>query len=86
MELVKYCIFCTSIIKPPKSVEQYNEVIIIIEEKMTVMRDPKTFCFNFEWPKCVEENLKYLIEFIIKMNESLVENKIKNKKTMKNYC
>ena len=27
---------------------------------MTVMRDPKTFCFNFEWPKCVEENLKYL--------------------------
>ena len=53
---------------------------------MTVMIDPKTFCFNFEWPKCVEENLKYLIEFIIKMNESLVENKIKNKKTMKNYC
>ena len=47
---------------------------------MTVMRDPKTFCFNFEWPKCVEENLKYLIKFIIKMNESLVENKIKNKK------
>ena len=53
---------------------------------MTVMRDPKTFCFNFERPKCVEENLKYLIEFIIKTNESLVENKIKNKKTMKNYC
>ena len=36
------------------------------------------FCFNFEWPKYVDENLKHEIEFIIKSNESLTENKTKN--------
>ena len=45
---------------------------------MIVMRDPKTFCFNFDWPKDVEENLKYEMEFVIKNSESLAENKIKN--------
>ena len=43
------------------------------------MRDPNTFCFNFDWPKDVDENLKHEIEFNIKSNESLAENKIKNK-------
>ena len=46
-------------------------------ENMVVIRDPKTSCFNFDWPKDVDENLKYEIEFIIKRNESLAENKIK---------
>ena len=46
---------------------------------MIVIRDPKTFCFNFDQPKDVDENLKHKIEFIIKSNESLTENKIKNK-------
>ena len=50
-----------------------------MEENMIVIRDPKTFCFNFDWPEVVDENLKHEIEFIIKRNESLVENKIKNK-------
>ena len=45
---------------------------------MVVIRDPKTFCFNFDWPKNVDENLKHEIEFVIKSNESLAENKIKN--------
>ena len=27
-----------------------------MEESMTVIRDPKTFCFNFDWPKYVDEN------------------------------
>ena len=45
---------------------------------MIVIRDSKTFCFNFEWPKDVDENLKHEIEFIIKNNKSLAENKIKN--------
>ena len=45
---------------------------------MIVIRDPKTFCFNFDWPKDVEENLKYEMEFVIKNSESLAENKIKN--------
>ena len=32
---------------------------------MVVIRDLKTFCFNFDWPKKVDENLKHVIEFII---------------------
>ena len=52
---------------------------IIMEQNMIVIRDPKTFCFNFEWPEDVDENLKYKIKFIIKNNESLAENKTKNK-------
>ena len=45
---------------------------------MIVIRDPKTFYFYFVWAKDVDENLKHETEFIIKTNESLVENKIKN--------
>ena len=44
---------------------------------MIVMRDPKTFDFDFDWPKDVDENLKHETEFIIKSNESLAE---RNKK------
>ena len=43
---------------------------------MIVIRDPKTFCFNFDWSKDVDEKLKHEIEFIIKSSESLVGNKI----------
>ena len=50
-----------------------------MEENMIVIKDLKTFCFNFDWPKDVDENLKHEIEFIIKSNESLAENKIKTK-------
>ena len=46
---------------------------------MVIIRDPKTFCFRFDLPKDVDENLKHEIEFIIKSNESFAENKIKNK-------
>ena len=49
-----------------------------MEENMIVIRDPKTFYFDFEWPKDVEMNLKHEIEYIIEINESLAENKIKN--------
>ena len=45
---------------------------------MIVTRDPKTFCFNFDWSKQVDENLKHEIEYILKTNESLAENKMKN--------
>ena len=41
---------------------------VMMEGNMTVRRDPKSFCFNFDWPKYVDENLKYEIEFIIKSN------------------
>ena len=46
---------------------------------MILIKDPKTFSFNFNWAKDVDDNLKHDIEFIIKSNESLAENKIKNK-------
>ena len=42
---------------------------------MIVIRDPKTFCFDFDWAKYVDQNLKLEIEFIIISNESLAENK-----------
>ena len=29
-----------------------------MEENMTVIRDPKTFCFSFDWPKDLDENLR----------------------------
>ena len=44
---------------------------------MIVVRDSITFCFSFYWPKDVDNNLKNEIEFIIKSNESLIENKKK---------
>ena len=66
-------------IKSLKSLCQFNQVIIIMERNMIVIRDPKTFCFDFNWPKDVDENLKHQINFIIKSNESLAENNIINK-------
>ena len=53
--------------------------MLTMEENMTVIRDHKTFYFYFVWPKDVDYNLKNEIQFIIKVNESLAENKTKNK-------
>ena len=44
-----------------------------MEENIIVIRDPKTFCFNFGFPKDVDENLKREIEFILKTKERLAE-------------
>ena len=52
--------------------------MIIMEENMIVIRDPKTFFYNVDWPKDAHENLKDETEFFIKSNESLAENEIKN--------
>ena len=41
---------------------------LVMKENMIVTRDSKTFCFNFDLPKDVDENLKRQIEFIIKGN------------------
>ena len=49
-----------------------------MEENMVVIRDSKTFYFDFDWPRNADQDLKYETEFIIKSNESLAENKIKN--------
>ena len=45
---------------------------------MIVIRHPKSFCFNSEWPENVDENLKHETQSIINSNESLAENKINN--------
>ena len=50
-----------------------------MEENMVVIRDPKTFYFDFDWPTTFHESLKHEIEFIITSNVSLVENKIKKR-------
>ena len=42
------------------------EESVIMEENMIAIRDPKTFCFNFYFPKDFDEKLKCEIEFIIK--------------------
>ena len=49
-----------------------------MEENIIVIRDPKTFCFNLDWPKDVDENVKQKTEFIIKSIYSLAVNKMKN--------
>ena len=46
---------------------------------MIVLRNPKTFWINFGCSSDTDENLKHEIELIITCNESLAENKIKNK-------
>ena len=58
--------------------QQFNQVIIIMEKNTIVVRDPKSFYFDFDWPNDAEKNLKHEVEFIIKSNESLTENKINN--------
>ena len=50
-----------------------------MEKNMPVIRDPKIFCFHFDLPKNFDENLKHENQFIIKSNESLARDKIKNK-------
>ena len=42
-----------------------------MEENMILIRDPKTFYFDYDWPKDVDENLKHKIEFIIKKTMNL---------------
>ena len=44
---------------------------------MIAISDPKTFDFNFDWLKDIDENLNHEVEFIVKSNEYLAENKKK---------
>ena len=47
------------------------------EQNMAVIKELRTFYFDFYWPKNVDEILKRELEFIIKSSGSLAENKIK---------
>ena len=49
-----------------------------MERYKVMIREPKTFYFYFDLPKDVDKILKHELEFIIKSNESLAENKTKN--------
>ena len=51
-----------------------------MEENMIVIRDLKTFCFNFDVQKDVDENLKHGIKFIVKSKGALAEHKINKKR------
>ena len=51
---------------------------------MIVNRVPKTFSFDFDWPIDADENLQHKIEFNIKSNGSLAQNKTKMRQN--NYC
>ena len=42
-EIRQILYLCINTIKSPKSLQQFNQVIIIIEENMIVIRDPKLF-------------------------------------------
>ena len=55
-----------------------NQVIVIMGEKMTVIREPKTFYFDSDRSRNTDENLNCETEFIIQTSESLAENKLKN--------
>ena len=59
---------------------QHNKITRKVYSNL--IRDPKSFCFNFK--KVVDENLNHEIQFIIKSNKSLAENKIKAR--LNNYC
>ena len=78
MKLDKYNIICISILKSLKKFttiwsSHYNRGWKYDSDKRS-----QNFCFNFDWPKDVDKNLKHEIEFIIKSNESLADNKIKS--------
>ena len=49
-----------------------------MEENVVVIREPKTFSFNLNWPENFDENLKHEMEFIMKNNESSADIKIKS--------
>ena len=48
MKSDKCYIFPVSIIKSLKSLKQFHQVIIIMEENMIVIRESKTFHFDFD--------------------------------------
>ena len=48
---------CTIYIIYWKKLQQFNQVIIIMEENMIMIKDPKIVCFNFYLPKDVDQNL-----------------------------
>ena len=87
MKLHRYCICCINTIKSPKTLQQFNQIIIIIgvhtgDNKLVITTESKTV--HFDLSKIVGNNLKHEIDFIIKRNERLAVYTIKMK--LGNYC
>ena len=55
MKSGEYCIYFINTVKLRKSLQQFNQVIIIMEENMAVIREPKTFYFDFDLSKDVDK-------------------------------
>ena len=65
--------------------QQFNQFILVMEENMIVIKDPKNKYFDFDWSKGLDKNLKHRIEFIMKSNMNL-KLKMKQKMRLNNYC
>ena len=77
MQSEKYCIYFINTIKSPKKFTTVQSGHCNSGRKYDCNK-PKTFYFDYAWDKNVDDNLKHEIEFIIKSNESLAENIMKN--------
>ena len=51
----------------------------IDDNKLVEITDPKNFHFYFDLPKVIDRNLKHEVDYIIKQNGFLAEQRIKNK-------
>ena len=77
----KYYIFYINTIKSPKTLQELNQVIIIMgvhigDNKLVITTGPRTFYFDL--PKDAGINLKHNIYFIIKHKKLLLEHMTKN--------
>ena len=82
MKSQKYYIYFINTIKSLKNLQQFHQVIIIMEENILVINMRNKI--EILKLKFADKNLKHLIEFIIKNAGFLAKNKIKMRSN--NYC
>ena len=78
MRSYKYYIFCISIIELLIHFTTIQSSYYNQGRKYDYNKRSQNFFFNFDLQKYVDEYLKHETEIIVKSNESLAENKIKN--------
>ena len=78
MRSYKHYIFCISIIKLLKHFTTIQSSYYNQGRKYDYNKRSENFFFNFDLQEYVDEYLKHETEIIVKSNESLAENKIKN--------
>ena len=82
MKSEKYYIYFINTIKSLKNLQQFHQVIIIMEKNILVINMRNKI--EILKLKFADKNLKHLIEFIIKNAGFLAKNKIKMRSN--NYC